>query len=282
MLMQRVLTAAFLLAVLLPTMLLSPALFGDVLLVLIAAAGWEWGLLNGLKSSTSLCIGGFIGVLCWESGVVGLYGEDLQLIWAIAGGLWVVGGGLLVRGGVAGWSSVPRWVRIGGGVLALWVAWLAAMQARSFGINFLLSVLVLVWAADIGAYAAGRAFGLRFTKVRLAPQISPGKSWEGAWGGMVCVFIVGVLWVVGDRYAHVAHASLYTEIVHAGWWLLPLAVVFLSAMSVVGDLVESLVKRSAGAKDSSNLLPGHGGVLDRIDALLPTLPLALFLHSVVA
>jgi len=282
MLGQRVLTVIFLLAILVPTMVLSTVLFGYVLIVLIAAAGWEWGLLNGVRSGSSSAIGAFIAVLCWESMEVGLYGEDLQLLWAIAGGLWVVLGAWLLRVGVAGWPRIPRWIRILGGGLALWAAWLAAMQARWHGINFLMSVLVLVWAADIGAYAAGHAFGSKFIKARLAPAISPGKTWEGVLGGMACVIAIGVAWVFVDRMRHSAAPGLYTYLVNVGWWLLPLAAVFLVSMSVVGDLVESLVKRSAGAKDSSSLLPGHGGVLDRIDALLPTLPLALFLQSVIA
>jgi phosphatidate cytidylyltransferase len=141
--------------------------------------------------------------------------------------------------------------------------------------------LLLVWMADIAAYAAGRAFGLKFTKNKLAPAISPGKSWEGAWGGMIGVLVLGVAWAVADRELDAQVPSLYSRLAAAGWWLLPIAALFLSAMSVVGDLVESLVKRSAGMKDSSNLLPGHGGVLDRVDALLPVLPLAMLLASVV-
>ena len=171
-----------------------------------------------------------------------------------------------------------RWVA---GVLALLVAGLAIVQARAIGINFLLSVLALVWAADIFAYFAGRAFGLRFTKVKLAPSISPGKSWEGAWGGFAGVFLMACLWVWLDARLHAQVGSLYTRLFDQGWWMLLMAVLFLTAMSVIGDLVESLIKRSAGVKDSSQLLPGHGGVLDRIDALLPTLPLAMMLTSLV-
>ena len=164
-----------------------------------------------------------------------------------------------------------------GGLLALWVAWLAAVQARLIGINFLLSILVLVWVADVFAYFAGRAFGLKFTRRKLAPAISPGKSWEGVWGGMAGVVVLALAWVWADASAQATVASLYSRLAARGWWLLLLGVVFLAAMSVVGDLVESLIKRSAGAKDSSRLLPGHGGVLDRVDALLPTLPIAMML-----
>ncbi len=181
---------------------------------------------------------------------------------------------------MAGWPRVPRALRLAGGVLALWLAWLAMAQARRIGVNFLLSVLVLVWAADIFAYFSGRALGGRLTGGRkLAPAISPGKSWEGVWGGMLGVLGVAALWVWLDGAHATGSASLYTRLHQGGWWLLVLGAVFLSAMSVVGDLAESLVKRSAGVKDSSRLLPGHGGVLDRIDALLPALPLAMMLVS---
>jgi phosphatidate cytidylyltransferase len=145
------------------------------------------------------------------------------------------------------------------------------------GINFLLSILVLVWVADVFAYFAGRAFGLKFTRNKLAPTISPGKSWEGVWGGMAGVLVLALAWVGCDAALQAGVSSLYTRLAERGWWLLVISVIFLAAMSVVGDLVESLVKRSAGAKDSSALLPGHGGVLDRIDALLPTLPIAMML-----
>jgi phosphatidate cytidylyltransferase len=141
-------------------------------------------------------------------------------------------------------------------------------------------VLVLVWVADIFAYFAGRAFGLKFTKRKLAPAISPGKSWEGVWGGMVGVVVLGVAWVLADAAAGASVPSLYSRLAAIGWPVLLIAVLFLAAMSVVGDLVESLIKRAAGVKDSSQLLPGHGGVLDRVDALLPTLPLAMMLASI--
>ena len=152
-------------------------------------------------------------------------------------------------------------------------------QARTIGINFLLSILTLVWAADIFAYFAGRTFGGRFSRGKLAPAISPGKSWEGVWGGMLGVLALALAWRWADAAWTAEVPSLYTRLGRAGWWLFLIALVFMAAMSVVGDLLESLVKRSAGVKDSSGLLPGHGGVLDRVDALLPTLPLALMLYS---
>ncbi len=282
MLKQRIVTAVVLLAILLPALFYpSPVPFAAVTLVLIGAAAWEWGRLNGLRHAGAL----FIALLClalcgisWESGLID---RPLRMLWSIVGAAWVLAGAWLLRGGVAGWPTVPRLVRMILGVLALWLAWLAVAQARSIGINFLLSVLVLVWVADISAYFAGRAFGLKFTRGKLAPAISPGKSWEGVWGGMLGVVVLAACWVAADVKLAAQVPSLYTRLAAQGWWLLLIGVAFLAAMSVVGDLVESLIKRSAGVKDSSGLLPGHGGVLDRIDALLPTLPLAMMLNSLV-
>ena len=161
------------------------------------------------------------------------------------------------------------------GLAILLPAWqgLVVIKRYPLGNELILAVMVLVWGADIGAYFSGRAFGKR----KLAPAVSPGKSWEGVWGGMAGVVVLALAWVWADASAQATVASLYSRLATRGWWLLLLGVVFMAAMSVLGDLVESLIKRSAGAKDSSRLLPGHGGVLDRVDALLPTLPIAMML-----
>lgn len=283
MLKQRILTALVLLAILLPALFyrsapgVVPVPFACVMLVLIAAGGWEWGRLNGYSQGVALLFGAETFALCLLSWALGLLNQSLSIVWTVAGACWVLGGAALLRVGVPGWPRVPKAVRVVGGLLALWVAWLAAVQARMEGVNFLLSILLLVWMADICAYFAGRAFGLKFTRNKLAPSISPGKSWEGVWGGVIGVVVLAVLWVWADASADASVSSLYTRLVDRAWWLLPIGVLFMVAMSVVGDLVESLVKRSAGAKDSSRLLPGHGGVLDRVDALLPALPIAMML-----
>jgi phosphatidate cytidylyltransferase len=280
MLKQRIITAIVLLAILLPALFYPSHLpFACVMLALIGAAAWEWGRLNGYGPRVSLFLGAEMVLLCVLSWWLGLLQGSLLGVWIVSSAAWVLGGAALLRVGVSGWPRVPKGLRLVGGLLALWVAWLAAVQARMIGINFLLSILVLVWVADVFAYFSGRAFGLRFTRNKLAPGISPGKSWEGVWGGMAGVLVLGLAWVAADAAAQSRVASLYTLLAGRGWWLLLIGVVFLAAMSVVGDLVESLVKRSAGAKDSSNLLPGHGGVLDRIDALLPTLPIAMMLAT---
>lgn len=283
MLKQRVITALILLAILLPALFYtgSTVPFAALMLLFMAAGAWEWGRLNGFAQAGSIGLGALCTFLCAASWWAGWLEQSLSTVWLIAGSLWVLGGVLLLRAGVAGWPHIPGAVRLIGGVLALWLAWMAVVQARNIGINFLLSVLVLVWVADIFAYFAGRTFGLKFTKNKLAPSISPGKSWEGVWGGMVGVVVLALVWSWADRHYGSNVSSFYTVLQSRGTWFLLLAAVFMAAMSVVGDLVESLIKRSVGVKDSSGLLPGHGGVLDRIDALLPTLPLAMMLSSFV-
>ncbi len=281
MLKQRIITALVLLLFLLPALFHHDTLYWRlVTLALIVAAGWEWGRLNGLGQWTSWS-GAFASlvacVMAWD---LGLLGKPQPLLWTVAGGIWVLAGAALLKAGVARWGALPRSLRLAGGWLALWLTWLAVVQAREIGITFLLSVLLLVWMADIAAYFAGKALGGRFSRGKLAPSISPGKSWEGVWGGMAGVVVLALVWLALERVGVLPPPSLYGHLVSSGGWaLLLLAVLFLATMSVVGDLVESLVKRSAGMKDSSRLLPGHGGVLDRVDALLPTLPLALMLYA---
>lgn len=275
MLRTRIITALVLLAILLPALFYAdPTPFGIVALVMIAAAAWEWGRLNQLGQAGAWALALVTAALCAAMWQAGWLLRPSPTLWVLAGGAWVLAAVLLIRGGVPGWAPVPRLLRIVGGLVALCLAWLAVVQARVIGVGFLLSVLTLVWMADIGAYAAGRSFGRR----KLAPSISPGKSWEGVYGGAVGVLLLAAGWVLADGSGN----NLFSRLWAGAPWLAPLAVLFLCAMSVVGDLVESLIKRSAGVKDSSHLLPGHGGVLDRIDALLPTVPLAMMLYCVVA
>ncbi len=277
MLKQRVITAVVLLAILLPALFWhTPEPFLAITLLLIAAGGWEWGRLNALPASVSIALGAVTLVLCGAAWGLGWTAQPSSLLWVIVGALWVLAGFALVRGGVAGWPRIPRALRVPTGVLALVLAWLAQPQARLIGVNFLLSILVLVWVADVFAYFAGRAIGGKITQRRLAPVISPKKSWEGVWGGMLGVVVLALAWTWADSATQAQVPSLYARLAASfGWAMQVLAVIFLAAMSVVGDLSESLVKRSVGMKDSSQLLPGHGGVLDRVDALLPTLPLAM-------
>ncbi len=275
MLKQRIITALALLAVLLPLLFYrSPEPFMLFSLLMVSAGAWEWGRMNGLSFAQAVVGGlvfGAVMLACWA-----LLGLPLpRAVWWLPAVLWVVGGSWLLRLGVSGWGRLPAVGRLLVGYVALVFAWVAMAQARADGINFLLSVFFLVWAADVFAYFGGRAFGRR----KLAPNISPGKSWAGAYTGALGVCAVALAWMWFDQTQPVDSLSVYTRLVATNPVLGWVAVCGLSAMSVVGDLVESLVKRSAGVKDSSQLLPGHGGVLDRIDALLPVLPLVAWLVS---
>ena len=280
MLKQRIITALSLLALLLPALFATqPEPFAFLTLILITAGAWEWGRMNGLDPKASLFSGalGLAGcVIFWQRGWMA---QPLATVWLLTGAAWVLLGAWMLLRGVAGWAQWPVALRWPMGLVALCLAWLALAQARWIGPNFLLSVLVLVWAADVFAYFAGRALGGRWFRAKLAAAISPGKTWEGVAGGMLGVLVVSVLWVQVDLYWESTVPSFFTRLWQQGGWFALAALVFMTAMSVVGDLVESLIKRSAGVKDSSGLLPGHGGVLDRVDALLPTLPLAMMLVS---
>jgi phosphatidate cytidylyltransferase len=277
MLKQRVITAVILLAILLPALFASSALpFALLTLVLIGAAGWEWGRLNGAPPAPALAMGVLLAAACGLALGAGWIERAPSAAWWLATALWVVGGAAALRHGPDAWPAVPRVARWLIGLVVLWAAWLALSHARAIGINFILSVFCLVWAADIAAYFGGRAFGRR----KLAPSISPGKSWEGVYSGMAGVLVLAFVWLAIDAHLAVDSPSLYTRLsAPLGLLGLVLCALVLSGMSVVGDLVESLVKRAAGAKDSSGLLPGHGGVLDRVDALLPVFPIALALAS---
>jgi len=278
MLKQRIITALIMLGVLLyATLHPSPLPFIGVTLVLVACGAWEWARLNQYGAVPSVLSGLACALLCAGIWLAGGATMHFHVLWTVTGSAWVLLGAWLLRFGTPAWRAIPRPLRWLGGPWVMAVAWLAAMQARLIGINFLFSVLVLVWAADVFAYFTGRALGGRFFRNKLAPSISPGKTWEGALGGLLGVLLCAWGWMQMEAHYSVDSASLYSRLYAMGGPMLLLSVVFLCAMSVVGDLLESLFKRAAGVKDSSQLLPGHGGVLDRLDALLPTLPLTMML-----
>lgn len=184
----------------------------------------------------------------------------------LAAALWILAGTYqVVRGDVKAPAANPFMSLFG--ILALLATWssLALMFIMGKGL-LLLTFLAIIWCADIGAYFAGRAFGKR----KLAPRVSPGKSWEGAIAGVVAAVVWGAATMgwEGSFANHLLRSWSYAAL---PW------IAFIAMLSIVGDLFESLLKRRAGMKDSSGLLPGHGGVLDRIDAILPTAPLALML-----
>ena len=275
MLRERVITAVVLLALLIGALTAaSPLPFSLLTIVLIGAAGWEWGRLCGLPRAGAIASGVVLGLACLAIAPLGggIGGVEFSAeAWGAIAALWVVGGALALRAGPDGFRNLNPAVRFLVGWVLIGAAWAALIASWERGLAYLATVCALVWFADIFAYFGGRAFGKR----KLAPTISPGKSWEGAISGLLAVIVSAVIVVVVTVHPHGnLFALLHDRFGMAG---MILACAALVALAIVGDLVESLVKRAAGAKDSSGLLPGHGGVLDRVDALLPVFPAALAL-----
>ena len=181
----------------------------------------------------------------------------------IATAFWVVGAPFWLANKM---RPSPSTCAVAGWIVA-WPAWLAFVVLRDTSPWLLLALAALVWVADIAAYFSGKRFGKR----KLAPAVSPSKTWEGVYGALAGVLVYGaiVAWVANTNQTPL------TRIFDEGAALMVVvAMLVLTGVSIVGDLFESWMKRGAGLKDSSNLLPGHGGVLDRIDALTSTLPVA--------
>jgi phosphatidate cytidylyltransferase len=281
MLRQRVLTAIVLLAILLPAIFIAPPwVWGAVSLAFLAVAAHEWVcLLPGAARSrrrgwglAALLVAAGLAVLIWRQNHEWPPAVLLLLLSGL-GSFWVFGGASRLRRHEARAGGQPLV-----GVL-LFGCWLALYELRLHGTDALVSSMAVVWIADIAAFFVGRAFGRR----KLAPSISPGKSWEGALGGAAAVVLTGL--AVAGLAASVWPAlggCLPARLVASPGGALAASVVLasLAALSVVGDLHESLLKRQAGVKDSGWILPGHGGVLDRIDALIPTMPVALLVFEV--
>ncbi len=281
MLIKRIVTAVVLLAILLPALFFAPpGVFNAITLVLIAAGVWEWSRINGCAQLPSVCLAVVTFLVAMALSRAGAVQQTWLNVWLLVSLVWVLGAAYLLQRGVGSWAHVPQSLRLVLGVVMIGAAWLAVAQLREMGINLLLSVLLLVWAADVCAYVVGKLWGTQlFGGRKLAVTISPGKTWAGVLGGMLGVLLVAGFWIGLDSAYRLGSASIYTLLwTRWGWWSL-VALVFLTTLAVVGDLIESLVKRSAGVKDSSGLLPGHGGVLDRVDALLPVLPLAMLIVS---
>lgn len=279
---QRVITALILLAVVLPCMFVSTH-WPFVLLVSIAVtlAAWEWARLQGMEAISCKSVAGlfalFLVLALSQQWHIQVYSVEL---WVVISVVWFLLAVWILHKGVPSWGRLPQDIRLMIGLWILATTWLAVLVAYQQGVNFLLSILALVWAADIGAYFAGRSVGQKIFSRKLAPAISPGKSWEGVFGGMLAVVAMAFFWVWFDRQAGADWSpSLYSLLLQKGPVFMVLGCVLLAGLSVMGDLQESLVKRSAGMKDSSQLLPGHGGVLDRIDGLLPAVPAAIMLMA---
>jgi phosphatidate cytidylyltransferase len=264
MLRQRILTAAILLSLALGALFLLPnAAWSALTAAVIVLGGWEWGRLSGWngfgRALFAVLVGGSCGLVLWllESGAPAASKSAVQTA--------ILAGGMLFWLGVALPWVAARWHLRAPLPLAAagwWVlvpAWLAAAQLQRTP-ALLLALLVVVWTADTAAYFAGRRFG----RHKLAPQVSPGKTWEGVAGAFTGVLL------------YFALLGTLRLAVLPDLWRLPVAGVFLgmTALGIVGDLFESWMKREAGVKDSGTLLPGHGGLLDRIDALTSSLPLA--------
>ncbi len=278
MLARRILTAVVLIALVLAALfLLAPRAFGAALLLVVLIAAHEWARLSGLAGGRWLLFVGatlLFGIILlfgpfefergFPSTVVTSICGAATLFWLFAAPPWVV-----LR-----WAPRSRIVLAVVGWIVLTGTWLALVELQSRSPWLVLAAMAIVWVADTAAYFGGRAFG----RHKLAPEVSPGKTWEGVYCGIAAVGLYALV------LAPFAHTAGYRGAVSAASVVLWVAfAAALAAISVVGDLFESLLKRHAGVKDSGRLLPGHGGVLDRTDALLAAMPPAalaalFFLH----
>lgn len=266
MLRSRILTSVVLLAGLLAALFWLPRI-GWIVLVgaLLAVAAWEWaGLARMGRVGRGIYAVAIAGAGIWAGSNVGAApGWLSSWIFVAAAVFW------LALAPVWLWErpafATPAMPLLAGVVVLVPIA--AAMVAlRGHSPVLLLAVMAVVWISDIAAYFAGHRFGRR----RLAPAISPGKTWEGVYGALAAVTVYAMGWLA------TAGGSLpmpFGQAVLGELWFVML-LLGLAGAGIVGDLLESQMKRQAGVKDSGTILPGHGGVLDRIDALLPVLPLA--------
>ncbi|WP_159084744.1 phosphatidate cytidylyltransferase [Dongshaea marina] len=284
MLKQRIITAIVLVAVVLGCIFFLPLnLFTIVAALLVTAAGYEWG--RFLCNKRAVCVVSAVVTLVIVAFSGGFVIEDIKLatfndkalelmlslsvLWWLFS-VWMIA--VYPRG--TGFWFKSSWLKSFSGVLTLipfyWAMVLVFapgnVDAPMHGGWGLLSVMVLVWVADSGAYFCGRALG----KNKLAPKVSPGKTREGLAGGVVLAVIVAA--IIGYCIGYRGH-EMYV------WLVSSLAAVL---FSVVGDLTESMFKREAGIKDSGQILPGHGGILDRIDSLTAALPVFVFFYRLLS
>lgn len=260
MLKQRVMTSLLLIPLFLAALFLLPGIYWALLALAVVLIGvWEWGVMARFRPSMLKAYVMLTGIMALAliaaSGPERLQVFEYALFWGILAGalFWIL--------------LVPLWLMFRRpithplllavtGWLVLIPTWLALVGLHRVSPWLLLAVIAAVWVADSAAYFAGKRFG----KHKLAPQISPGKTWEGVWGAWLAVSIYGLLLCVSFDL---------------DYWLV-IGLWGITMFSIMGDLLESMIKRHAGFKDSGSLLPGHGGVLDRIDGLTSTLPLTAF------
>ncbi len=257
-------TALILLFTLLAVLFLLPLAGVAVAFGVVAAvAAWEWAGLMKIDAAGRVFYAVLMAAFCWQIYVLGPSGYVLS--WVAASIFWL---GLAVPWLRGRWTTAGNdFVGYGLGILLIVSTWAALVALHSRGPWVLMAVMAVAWVSDIAAYFAGRTWGRR----KLAPGISPGKTWEGVAGALVGVAIYGV--VVGAASGEMSSASPLALLSGVA------ALLLLTVLGIVGDLFESLLKRQAGIKDSSGILPGHGGLLDRIDSLMAILPpAALLLH----
>lgn len=270
MLATRVITAVVAFVVLVAMVFLSSRAVWALFALAISLVGcWEWSRMCGLQPAgraAFLLLSAVAGAALWLFYVDGAPAAFLRLAlagFALAAVFWI--------------AAAPVWLArhlrprpalsAAAGWVVIWPTWLAFVVLREAGAWIFLGAAALVWVADICAYFAGRRFGRR----KLAPAVSPGKTWEGVGGALLGVAAYGVVLAL---VAH-SYATPFTDIFEPASGVPAVAAMLaLALLSVVGDLFESWMKRGAAMKDSSALLPGHGGVLDRIDALSSMLPVA--------
>jgi phosphatidate cytidylyltransferase len=261
----RVATAAVLLGVFAAALFLAPLTLWIAFCALaLAGAAWEWGRLARFAAAGNvlftaalvvalLFVCEYPGAAAWRSWLFAATG----VFWMIAAPLWL-------------WKrpAVKRALLAATGALVLVSAFAALVVLRDWGGWTLLALMAIVWVSDTAAFFGGRRFGRR----KLAPAISPGKTWEGLWSAIAAILVyAGLLAAFAPDVLPARGQHPMAAVVAAA--------LFFALLGVVGDLFESQLKRAAGVKDSGMLLPGHGGVLDRVDALLPVLPVAAWLFS---
>jgi phosphatidate cytidylyltransferase len=268
----RILTALIILPLFLAALFWFPNWAWDAFtLGIVLVACHEWSQFCGFKPRQAAVYR--VATLALSLMIAGLYLQTKQpllmvrvaeilfvlsaLFWLIVVPLWLA----------RAWRPTRAWAVGIAGWLVVFPTWAAFLLIHDASPWLLLTLIIIVFAADIGAYFAGRAFG----KTKLAPTVSPNKTWEGVVGGLVLVMAYFLGWFTALKYA--SNAAWSAPLLKFGVWL-PMVFLALAAVSVLGDLYESWMKRSVGVKDSGTLLPGHGGVLDRIDALTAALPMA--------
>lgn len=274
MLKQRLITALILAPIMIGGIFFLPVPQFMIFIAAIAALGaWEWANLSGFTHQ--LVRVGYAGAI--SLAIYALHYLDMEQDPELLYGafIWWIVAFILVRTHpkfVGLWGSPV--VRLLLGVVIIVPMWVGFVQLKSYpelNTYLILYVMAIVWGADVGAYFAGRRFG----KNKLAPKVSPGKSWEGVYGGLLATFAIAV--ASGFWLQEKTMQTFDAE----QWITLLVVTLVVTGASVVGDLVESMVKRHRGIKDSSNLLPGHGGVMDRIDSMTSALPVFALALSLV-